>query len=360
MSEVRIMADMYKDNDVILDVRNLKVHFPIKQGMFRRVVGYVRAVDNLDLYIKKGETLGLVGESGCGKTTTGRSIIRLVEPTVGEVLYKTENNDIVNLVSAEQKHLRELRKDIQMIFQDPYSSLNPRMTVYDIIAEPMRCYQIGNEKSRKEKVAKLLEAVGLSPSYMERYPNEFSGGQRQRIGIARSLSLDPRLVLCDEPVSALDVSVQAQIINLLEDLQKERGLTYLFIAHDLSVIHYISDRVAVMYLGKMVEMADNKAIFSKPKHPYTEALMSAIPVPDPKNKSDHLIMEGDVPSPANPPSGCYFHERCKYAKDICKAEEPPLKPVSEDEEHLVACHFAEELDLKPAVDQYQIKQKRMA
>ena len=350
--------DIYKNDDVILDVRDLKVHFPIKKGMFRKTVGHVKAVDGVNFSIKEGETLGLVGESGCGKTTTGRSLIRLIEPTAGNVFYRDRNN-ITNITDLSKNPMKNLRKDIQMIFQDPYSSLNPRMTVYELIAEPMRVYNIGNEKSRKEKAAELLESVGLSSSYLERYPNEFSGGQRQRIGIARALALEPKVILCDEPVSALDVSVQAQIINLLEDIQKELDLTFLFIAHDLSVIHHISDRVAVMYLGKIVEMVDNKTLYSSPKHPYTEALLSAIPAPDPKRNPEHLILEGDVPSPANPPSGCNFHERCKYAKDICKEKEPNLKAIKNDEEHLVACHFANELDLEPAVDQYRIKRNRM-
>jgi oligopeptide/dipeptide ABC transporter ATP-binding protein len=350
--------DIYKNDDVILDVRDLKVHFPIKKGMFRKTVGHVKAVDGVNFSIKEGETLGLVGESGCGKTTTGRSLIRLIEPTAGNVLYRDGDN-ITNISDLDKKPMKNLRKDIQMIFQDPYSSLNPRMTVYELIAEPMRVYKIGNEKSRKEKAAELLESVGLSASYLERYPNEFSGGQRQRIGIARALALEPKVILCDEPVSALDVSVQAQIINLLEDIQKELDLTFLFIAHDLSVIHHISDRVAVMYLGKIVEMADNKNLYSSPKHPYTEALLSAIPAPDPRRSPEHLILKGDVPNPASPPTGCNFHERCKYAKDICRQEEPELKAIKKDEDHLVACHFADELDLEPAVDQYRIKRNRM-
>lgn len=354
------MTNIYKNEDILLDVKGLKVHFPIKVGMFRKVVGHVRAVDGLDFQIKKGETLGLVGESGCGKTTTGRSLIRLVEPTAGEVKLRSKKQGIVDIPKLSKKDMDSLRKDIQMIFQDPYASLNPRMTVYDLIAEPMRIYKMGNEKTRKKKVAKLLESVGLSPRYMERYPNEFSGGQRQRIGIARALTLDPKLIICDEPVSALDVSVQAQIINLLEELQEELDLTFLFIAHDMSVIHHISDRVAVMYLGKMVEITDHDTLFKTPKHPYTEALLSAIPAPDPKVKPDHILMKDVIPDPSNPPSGCYFHERCKYATDLCKEKEPKLQDVDESKEHLVACHYAKKLNLKPAVDQYRIREKRMS
>lgn len=346
------MNNSIEDKNVLLAVENLKVHFPIKVGMFRRIKGYVKAVDGLNFNLRKGETFGLVGESGCGKTTTGRSLIKLVEPTAGNVLYKKNKNETVDISKVNKQKLDYLRRDIQMIFQDPYSSLNPRMTVYDIIAEPMRIYNIGNKKSRKEKVAELLESVNLSASYMERYPNEFSGGQRQRIGIARALSLDPKIIICDEPVSALDVSVQAQIINLLEELQEKLDLTFLFIAHDMSVIHHISDRVGVMYLGKIVEIADHDELFQNPKHPYTEALLSAIPSPDPKMNKDQILMEGDVPDPSNPPTGCSFSERCNYAKEICFKKEPELDKLESG--HSAACHFAEELDLQSADYQYKI------
>ncbi len=345
------MVDIKMDKDILLDVQDLKVHFPIKRGIFKKIVGYTKAVDGLNFFIREGETLGLVGESGCGKTTTGRSILRLIEPTSGDVYFRNSKQNIVSFTKSNAEQLKKLRKDMQMIFQDPHSSLNARMNIFDIIAEPMRVYKIGNRKSRQEIVGNLLNQVGLSPEHMHRYPNEFSGGQRQRIGIARSIVLNPKLIICDEPVSALDVSVQAQILNLLEDLQRNLGLTYLFIAHDLSVVHHISDRVAVMYLGKIVEIVDNQNLYQRPKHPYTEALMSAIPSPDPENVSKHILLTGDVPDPSNPPTGCYFHTRCKYAQDICQREEPELKGLKDNQEHFVACHYAEELELKPVTNQ---------
>ncbi len=318
-------------NDYILEVKNLKKHFPIKGGVFGRQVNSVKAVDGLNFKVKKGETLGLVGESGCGKSTTGRTILRLLEATEGEVVF--DGRDIHSL---SKKELREIRKEVQMIFQDPYASLNPRMKVGNIIKEPLDIHGLAKGHKR-EKVRDLLEKVGLSANHEDRYPHEFSGGQRQRIGIARALAVDPKLIVCDEPVSALDVSIQAQVINLMDDLQDEFDLTYIFIAHDLSVVRHISDRVAVMYLGKMAELADKEKIYSNPQHPYTKALLSAIPIADPTIKREKIILEGDVPSPIDPPSGCRFHTRCPVAEDICSQN----TPVFEDkgEEHFAACHL---------------------
>ena len=319
-------------NDILLDVKELKKHFPIKGGLLGRQVGAVKAVDGVNFFIREGETLGLVGESGCGKSTTGRVILRLLEATAGEVYFKDQ--DILQLGKQE---MRALRREMQIIFQDPYASLNPRMTVGNIIGEPMEIHGLASGKEKEKKVIELLETVGLTEDHMRRYPHEFSGGQRQRIGIARALAVDPSLIICDEPVSALDVSIQAQVINLMQDLQNEFGLTYLFIAHDLSVVKHISDRVAVMYLGKIVELAEKDELYKNPKHPYTQALLSAIPVADPKAEKDRIILEGDVPSPMNPPSGCRFHTRCRYAMDICKVEDPEFKDIQD--EHFVACHL---------------------
>jgi len=330
---------------VLLRVNRLKKYFPVRRGVFRRIVGWVKAVDEVDFFIRVGETLGLVGESGCGKTTCARSILRLIEPTSGEVWFRSKQlGKEVNVVKADKKTMKLLRREMQIIFQDPYSSLNPRMTVGDIIGEPLVVHGLAKGEALRERVAELLEAVGLKPEHMRRYPHEFSGGQRQRIGIARALALNPQLVVCDEPVSALDVSIQAQILNLLEDLQDQFGLTYLFVAHDLSVVKHISDRVAVMYLGKIVELAETEELFLRPKHPYTEALLSAVPVPDPDYQAERIILQGDVPSPVNPPKGCRFHPRCSYAKDICGKETPEL--VDLGGEHFVACHFARELSLR--------------
>jgi oligopeptide/dipeptide ABC transporter ATP-binding protein len=301
-------------------------------------------VDDVSFYIKKGETLGLVGESGCGKSTTGRCLIRLLEATAGEVKYR-KNNKMINLNDLDKKEMKNMRRDIQIIFQDPFSSLDSRMSVRDIIAEPLKLNKIGTKKERTDRVRELLRKVGLRDYQMNRYPHEFSGGQRQRIGIARALALDPEMIVCDEPVSALDVSVQAQIINLMKDLQEELGLTYLFIAHDLSVIEHISDRVMVMYLGKIVEIADADSIYIDPVHPYTEALLKAIPVADPRARNIRLPLEGSVPNPANPPKGCNFHTRCPYAKEKCSEIEPELVPIDSDQEHFAACHFVEELNL---------------
>jgi len=334
-------------NDTLLKVKSLKRYFPIEKGFWRKVVGYVKAVDDINLYIKEGETLGLVGESGCGKTTTGRCILRAIEPTEGEILFKTEDDEMIDIVRLGKKELRGMRKDMQMVFQDPYSSLDPRMTVLDIIGEPLLVNKIAKGKKLQEKVKDLVKVVGLNIKHLKRYPHAFSGGQRQRIGIARALAPNPKLVVADEPVSALDVSVQAQILNLLQDLQKEFNLTYLFIAHDLSVIEHISDRVAVMYVGKIVEMAETEELFLNPQHPYTEALMSAVPKPDPRLKMERVILSGEVANPANPPSGCYFHPRCRYVKELCKKENPQLKEINRG--HHVSCHFAKVLSLQGIV-----------
>lgn len=318
--------------EVLLEVRDLKKHFPITGGLLSRTIGYVHAVDGVSFDVKKGETLGLVGESGCGKTTTGRAVLRLIEPTSGSV--KFQGQDILKL---NKRELRKLRREMQIIFQDPFGSLNPRMSVGEIIEEPLVIHQVGTRKEREQKVRTLLETVGLASYHIRRYPHEFSGGQRQRIGIARALALNPKLIVADEPVSALDVSIQSQILNLLEELQNEFGLTYLFIAHGLNVIRHISDRVGVMYLGVMVEISESKELYRKPLHPYTEALFSAIPIPNPAMKRERIILAGDVPSPVNPPSGCRFHTRCPIAQDVCKEQVPLLHDAGGG--HLVACHF---------------------
>jgi peptide/nickel transport system ATP-binding protein len=332
------------NGQVLLEVKELKKFFPIRKGFLQRVVGHVRAVDEVNFYINKGETLSLVGESGCGKTTTSRCILRALQPTAGNILYQTEAGQVIDIATIPKKRLRPLRREMQMIFQDPFSSLNPRMTLFDIVGEPLLLSGMKNRQERMDRVAELLNLVGLPPEYMRRFPHAFSGGQRQRIGIARALALSPNLVVADEPVSALDVSVQAQILNLMLDLQDELGLTYLFVAHDLSVVKHISDRVAVMYVGKIVEMAGTVPLFKNPKHPYTEALLSAVPKPDPRLRSERIVLKGDVADPANPPTGCYFHPRCNYAVDVCKTDTPPLEEV--EPKHYVACHRARELTLK--------------
>ncbi len=336
----------------LLEVENLKKFFPVRKGIIKRVVGHVKAVDDIGLFIKEGETLGLVGESGCGKTTVGRTILRLIEPTEGKIRFRSkklaqrgEKNKFVNVAAASPSQLQALRQEMQIIFQDPYSALNPRMTIEKIVGEPLTIHGMAKGSQLRDRVRKMLGAVGLNPDYMNRFPHQFSGGQRQRIGIARALATDPQLVIADEPVSALDVSIRAGVINLMQDLQREFGLTYLFISHDLSVIKYISDRVAVMYLGKIVELAEAQKLFADPKHPYTEALMSAVPVPNPDFQMEQILLEGDVPTPLNPPPGCYFHPRCRYAKDVCSNESPVYTDLGD--EHFVSCHFAESLNLRP-------------
>jgi len=321
------------ENNVLVKVTNLKKYFPVRGGFFSKTIGYVRAVDGISFDIREGETLGLVGESGCGKSTAGRAMLRLLEPTDGKV--EIDGKDIYKM---EKEEIRKIRRKLQIIFQDPFGSLNPRMTVSKIVGESLFVHGIiKNKKIREERVVKLLKTVGLNSSHMGRYPHEFSGGQRQRIGIARALALNPKLIICDEPVSALDVSIQAQVINLLEELQDEFKLTYLFIAHDLSVVKHISDRVAVMYLGKIVELTTSEDLYNNPKHPYTQALFSAVPIPDPTLERDRIILEGDVPSPFDPPKGCCFNPRCRYVKTICKKEIPELKDIGKG--HYVACHL---------------------
>jgi oligopeptide transport system ATP-binding protein len=327
---------MMQTDNVLVRVENLTKHFPITQGIVvQRQIGAVRAVDNVSFDIREGETLGLVGESGCGKSTTGRTILQLYRPTSGKVYYQDQD-----LTTIKGEELRRMRRNMQIIFQDPYASLNPRLTVGDIIGEPLEVHRVEkSKKKRQERVQELLRLVGLNPYFINRYPHEFSGGQRQRIGVARALALQPKFIICDEPISALDVSIQAQVVNLLEKLQDEFGLTYLFIAHDLSMVRYISDRTAVMYLGKIVELAEREELYSHPLHPYTQALLSAVPVPDPvvERTRHRIILTGDVPSPANPPSGCNFHPRCPVAQQVCREIEPEWREVSPS--HWVACHL---------------------
>ena len=328
----------------LLEVSNLQKLFPIRKGFLRRVVGHVRAVDGVSFHVEPGETLALVGESGCGKTTTSRCVLRAITPTAGQILFRTADGATVDVATVPKRALRPLRRQMQMIFQDPFSSLNPRRTLLDIVAEPLVANQVGTRAERVERVAELLRLVGLRPEYMRRYPHAFSGGQRQRVGIARALALNPRLVVADEPVSALDVSVQAQILNLMLDLQAQLGLTYLFVAHDLSVVKHVSDRVAVMYVGRIVELAGTESLFNTPRHPYTEALLSAVPEPDPRQRAQRIVLEGEVADAASPPPGCHFHPRCRYAVDRCRTETPPLAPIAPG--HQVACHRAAELGLR--------------
>lgn len=316
----------------LLEIKELKKHYPVRKGLFGKQTGSVYAVDGVTFTIHEGETLGLVGESGCGKSTVGRTILRLIDPTAGEISWRGKRIDDLSRAS-----MRPFRKEMQAVFQDPYSSLNPRMRAADIVSEPLRNFERLSKSEGRKRVAALFERVGLRPDQMIRFPHEFSGGQRQRLGIARALSVRPKLIMCDEPVSALDVSVQAQVINLLIDLQKEMQLSYLFVAHDLAVVRHISHRVAVMYLGRIVELADTRSLFENPQHPYTEALLSAVPIPDPTHKREQIVLSGDVPSPINRPSGCHFHTRCPYAQDRCKVEEPAIREVAPG--HIVACHF---------------------
>ncbi len=350
MAEMTSQGNLGASGDTLLEVRGLKKYFPIQQGLLRKTVGYVKAVDDVNLKVHAGETLGLVGESGCGKTTASRCIIRLYEPTEGEVFFQSrtlgENGQtrMVNLLELGPEELTKVRQEIAMIFQDPINSLNPRMSVSDIIAEPLVIHNKYDKNTSEDMIVDLLKRVGLRADHLRRYPHEFSGGQRQRIGIARALALNPRLILCDEPVSALDVSIQAQTLNLLQDLQRDFNLSYLFVAHDLSVVQHISDRVAVMYVGKVAEVASSDNLYHSPLHPYTEALLSSVPKPDPRYKSERIVMQGEVADPSNPPSGCYFHPRCRYAVDLCKEKQPEFREHRPG--HFAACHRAEELTLR--------------
>ena len=327
----------------LLRVSGLQKLFPVRKGFLKRTVGHVRAVDGVGFHIDEGETLGLVGESGCGKTTTARCILRAIDPTGGEIFMRLADGSVVDLGTLRESELRPLRREMQMIFQDPFTSLNPRMTLLDLVGEPLLVHGMKSRREREDRVADLLRRVGLRPEYMRRFPHAFSGGERQRIGIARALALHPRLVVADEPVSALDVSVQAQILNLLFDLQADFRLTYLFVAHDLSVVRYISNRVAVMYVGRIVELAETDEIFNAPKHPYTAALLSAVPEPDPRTRSRRIVLQGEVANPASPPPGCYFHPRCPHAIEVCRTQAPAWQEISRG--HFVSCHRAYELHL---------------
>ncbi|MBT5213913.1 MAG: ABC transporter ATP-binding protein [Pelagibacteraceae bacterium] len=331
---------MNNNEDIVLKLKNLKVHFPVKAGVFKRTVAHVKAVDGVDIDIYRGEVLGLAGESGCGKTTLGKAILRLVEPTGGQVSYNSTDNEITELTSLTKKEMDPFRKKLQIVFQDPHSSLNPAFTIFGSLEEPLKKYGVSKRSERRKIIGDLLEAVNMHREYMDRYPHEFSGGQRQRIGIARALCIDPEIIVCDEAVSALDVSIQAQVLQLLMKLRKERNLTYLFITHDLSVTEYLCDRIAVMYLGRIVELCKAEDLYNNTLHPYSEALISAIPVADLDKQTKRIVLEGDVPSPVNPPSGCPFHPRCPKAQDICKTKVPVLKKFSTDgNEHYASCHL---------------------
>ncbi len=370
IAPVKEIRNTAASDQTLLEVRHLKMWFPRHSGFLGRNVSYVKAVDDVSFHIQRGETLGLVGESGCGKTTVGRCVVRVYQPTAGEILYHPQPTDPtlqtaerVDLAKLDRAELKPFRQQIRMIFQDPYASLNPRMTVFDIVSEVLKVNNLASGSELEDRVAQLLRRVGMRPEYMRRYPHAFSGGERQRIVIARALATNPRLIVADEAISALDVSIRAQILNLLKDLQEEFGLTYLFIAHDLSIIRHICDRVNVMYVGKLVESAEASTLYAFPKHPYTEALMSAVPIHNPRlrNKERRIRLEGDVADPANPPGGCYFHPRCRYAKERCSTEEPALQvvenPPGEEslQQHVAACHFTQELQLKGVIADETIK-----
>ncbi|NHN32766.1 ABC transporter ATP-binding protein [Paenibacillus agricola] len=333
-------------NEIILDIKNMKKYYPVYKGLFKKVENHVKAVDDVSLFVRRGETLGLVGESGCGKTTLGKCIVRLQSPTSGEMRYRFDNGDMRDILTLDKQESFSVHKKIQIVFQDPYSSLNPVKTIYDSFEEPLRIHGMGSKAQRKEIIVQLLESVNLRADYMYRYPHEFSGGQRQRICIARALCIRPELMVCDEPVSALDVSIQAQVLNLMKDLQQQMNLTYIFIAHDLSVVEYMSDRIAVMYLGQVVELASSDSLYYSPRHPYTEALLSAVPIPELDKKKERIVLKGDVPSPIDPPQGCRFHPRCEKCQAICRVEAPVLRRVAGTEDHFVACHLVDTLPIE--------------